>query len=147
MVKRIVRYLIYGIIWGCTCFVFFNCIGAAVAGKEFLRPVLDHFLAQSLGYVLIGICCGSSAVVYSFKSLAAWMQICIHFVIGLTGYFVVACNLLKSIPRQNMGYCLVFILISVVIFTAIWSCFYLFNKWEAKKVNERLKELEKEHDV
>lgn len=143
MIKRVFNYLFYGIGWGCTCFVVINCIGVIIAGNDWLKPVMDNFLAQALGSVFVGICCATSAIVYTFEKLARWKQIAIHFAVGLTGYIATAYKLMW-IPVQGIGYGAIFIIIAVLIFTAIWFCFYMFNKQEAKKMNARLKELEKD---
>ena len=37
-----------------------------------------------------------------------------------------------------------FIILVVLIFTAIWSIFFFYNRREARKMNERLKELNRE---
>ena len=37
-----------------------------------------------------------------------------------------------------------FIILGVLMFTAIWSIFFFYNRREARKMNERLKELNRE---
>ena len=37
-----------------------------------------------------------------------------------------------------------YVALGVLIFAAIWSCFYFYSRHEVKKVNQRLEELEKE---
>lgn len=141
MLKKIFKYLLYGISWGCTCFVFVNIIGTMMVGKTFLEPILSNFAQQALGSIFVGICCASSAVVYTLENLARWKQITIHFAVGLTGY-IIAAHKLKWMPAQSLIQSIIFILFAVGIFTIIWYGFYLYNKWDAKKVNDRLKELE-----
>lgn len=146
MIKRILKYLFYGISWGCTFFVIFNCIGVITTGNEFLKQLSDNFVQQALGSMFVGICCASSSIVYTFEKMAFGMQIGIHFIIGLTGYFFTAYHL-KWIPMTSGLHIIVFILFGVSVFFGIWFCFYLYNKCEAKKLNQRLKELDVQTDT
>lgn len=144
MLKKLLLYLLGGVVWGCTCFVLFTCIGVVALGNTYLEPIMEHFIRQAAGYILIGICCVSASIVYTFRKLARWKQISIHFIIGMAGYLTVAYKLLKWMPVDNLGYCVIFVLIAVGIFIVIWACFYFSFKREAKKINTRLKELERE---
>ena len=49
MVRRIFRYLFFGIAWGCTCFVFTGVAGVLASGEAFLEPVARDFVAQAIG--------------------------------------------------------------------------------------------------
>ncbi len=50
----------------------------------------------------------------------------------------------NSIFLKNIMYTVVQISITCGIFTAIWLIFFLFECIEAKKINQKLKELEKD---
>lgn len=145
MLKRVLKYLFYGISWGWSYFVFINLFGVITAGDMFLKPIMDDFVRQALGSALVGICCGTSAIVYTFNKIPFWQQITIHFIAGLTGYFAVAYNL-GWMPVTNGFYIASYILLGILIFAAIWACFYFYNRHEVKKVNRRLGELESEKE-
>lgn len=145
MIKRVLRYLLYGIAWGSVAFVLINSVGVIVTGNKWLLPLMDNFLAQVLGCEIAGICSASAAIVYTFKKLARWKQISIHFAVGLTGYFAVAYKL-KWMPVQSIGGSVLFILLTILLFIAIWLCFFLASRHDVKKMNQRLKELSKEQD-
>lgn len=143
MFQKIMKYLFWGIAWGCTYFVLSNLIGVLLAEDLFLKPVTDDFVNQALGAVLVGICCGSSAIVYTFEKMAFWKKIGLHASIGLSGYFITAFKL-GWVPIESSFQIFSYILIGILIFVGIWFCFYFYNRQEAKKVNQRLKELEQE---
>ncbi len=145
MARRIFRYLFFGIAWGCICFVFTGVAGVLVSGEAFLEPVTHDFVAQAMGGVVVGICCASTAIVYTFDRLPSWLKIGIHFAVGLTGYFLVAFRL-KWIPTEGTGYIAASILLAIAIFIVIWLGFYLAARREAAKVNARLQELGREED-
>lgn len=141
MVKKILKYLIYGISWGCVFFVLTYLIGYLCVGKDFVRPLADDFATQAFGGILAGILCGSTSIVYTVERLPFWAQILIHAGVGLTGYFILAYKL-GWMPSGTILHMVSFIVFGFVVFALIWSGFYLYNRHEAKKVNKKLKELE-----
>ena len=142
-VKKVINYLFLGISWGCTFFVFTCLIGYLISGPAFLAPVVNNFPRQVLGAVFVGIACGSTRIVYRIDRLSLGIQILIHFTLGMSGYFLAA-FFLGWIPLENKWYMITFIILGVLIFTAIWSIFFFYNRREARKMNERLKELNRE---
>ena len=141
MVKKILKYLGYGISWGCVFFVFTNLIGYLAVGDSFVRPLAENFAVQAVGGILAGILCGSTCIVYTIDRLPFWAQIAIHFGVGLTGYFTLAYKL-GWMPTATVFHAAAFIAFGFAVFTITWSIFYLYNIHEAKKVNKKLKELE-----
>lgn len=140
MLLKWLKYLGRGIGWGCTSFVFINLAGYLVAGPAFLELIVRDYPRQALGAMLVGVCCGTSSIVYTFEKLALWQHIAIHAAVGLSGYFLTAYHL-GWMPVQNAGYVAAFVVCGILVFAVIWACFYLYNRYEAKKLNERLKEL------
>ncbi|SCJ94721.1 Protein of uncharacterised function (DUF3021) [uncultured Eubacterium sp.] len=145
MLKRILKYLFYGVSWGWNFFIIINIIGVMTFGDLFLKPTMENFVHQALGAALVGICCGTTAIVYTFEKMQFWQQIGIHFFVGLTGYFTVAYKF-GWMPVTDEFHIATYILLGILIFAAIWSCFYFYNRHEVKKVNRRLGELESEKE-
>lgn len=137
------EYLWRGISWGCTFFVFTCLVSALMGNALFLTAVMSNFPKQALCAMLTGIACASSAVVYTFEKLPRVLQVSLHFAIGLGGYFLVALWA-QWIPLEaGTGPVLLFAAIGVFTFAGIWLGFYLHNRREAKKLNAKLKELDK----
>lgn len=141
MGKKILKYLWYGISWGCVFFVFTNLIGYLAVGEDFIALLVNDFAAQAFGGILAGIFCGSTSIVYTFDRLPFWVQILIHFGVGLTGYFIIAYTL-GWMPTASVFHIAGFIGFGFAIFACTWSAFYLYNRYEAEKVNKKLRELE-----
>lgn len=141
MLKKWLKYLGWGIGWGCTFFVLISLVGSLIAGPAFLAPIVRDYPRHALGAMLTGVCCGSCSIVYTFEKLASWQQIAIHAAVGLGGYFLAA-YYLGWMPVQSGWQVAAFAVCGILIFAAIWACFYLYNRREAKKVNERLRELD-----
>ena len=60
------------------------------------------------------------------------------------GIYFLTAFYLEWIPGQLSWNLVSFVVIGILSFVAIWTAFYLYNKNEAKKWNQRLKEMEQE---
>lgn len=141
----IIKYMLYGISIGCTFFVIMCLSFYAGGGEEFLSMIFHDFARQSVGAMLVGIACGGTAVIYQCSRLSGFVKTLIHFCVGM-GVFYPAAIYLGWIPfhPDRVFFTVLQFLCSCGIFMAIWFCFYLLNRKEAKKINERLREFEKE---
>lgn len=143
MIKLVITYIFYGISLGCTFFVIM-CLSFSVGGgDEFLEQIFEDFARQSMGAMAVGIACGGTAVVYQFERLSGLVKVMIHFCVGMGVFYPVAISLgwIPFFPDRIMTTVLQF-LSSCCIFMVIWFGFYLFNRNEAKRINERIKEIE-----
>ena len=147
-VKLVITYLLYGISIGCTFFVIM-CLSYFVwGGEDILMQIFKDFARQSIGAMLVGIACGGTAVVYQFDRPSAFLKIIIHFCVGMGVFYPVGIYLgwIPFHPDQII-YTVLQFLCSCGIFMVIWFCFYLFNRNEAKMINKRLRELERDNMV
>lgn len=142
-VKLVIRYLIYGIAMGCTSFVFMCLSYFWGGGEEILASVFDDYGRHAIGCMIVGIACGGTAVIYQFERPSALAKTAIHFCIGMGVFYPTALYLgwIPLNPDRKFLMVLQF-LAACVIFMTIWLCFYLFNRKEAKRINERLRELD-----
>lgn len=142
-IKQIIKYLCYGISWGCTCFVLWNLLFAVLGREEVLASILDGFVKHAIGSMLVGVACGSTAMIYQSERLSGIAKALIHFCVGMGVFYPVALFLgwIPFHPDQIL-YTVLQFLVSCGIFMAVWICFYLFNRSEAKEINDRLQELE-----
>lgn len=143
IIKLVIMYIFYGISLGCTFFVIM-CLSFSVGGgDEFLEQIFEDFARQSIGAMAVGIACGGTAVVYQFERLSGLVKVMIHFCVGMGVFYPVAISLgwIPFFPDRLMTTVLQF-LSSCCIFMVIWFGFYLFNRNEAKRINERIKEIE-----
>lgn len=142
-IKLIIKYILYGISLGCTSFVIM-CLFYFIGGnQDLLELIFKHFAKHSIGAMIIGIACGTTAIIYQFNRPCVFVKIIIHFCIGIGVFYPVAIYLdwIPFYPNKVIFTILQF-LFSCSIFLTIWLCFYLFNRNEAKRINQRLKELE-----
>ena len=144
-IKLAIKYVFYGISWGCTCFVAM-CLFFYISGnRDLLVLVFEDFGRQAVGAMAVGIGCGGTSIVYEWERGSLFLKSMIHFCVGMGTFYPVAVSLgwIPFHPEQ-VFYTVLQFLFSCGIFMAIWFCFYLFNRNEAKKINKRLKELEQD---
>lgn len=143
----VIKYIFYGISIGCTFFVIM-CLSYSIwGGEDILMRIFEDFTRQASGAVIVGIACGGTSVIYQFKRPSYFVKIIIHFCVGMGVFFPVAVYL-GWIPfyKDNIMITVLQLLFSCGIFMIIWLCFYLFNRSEAKRINKRLRELERSSD-
>ena len=141
-VKLVIKYVLYGISLGCTFFVLMCLSYSLWGGEEILMEIFRDFTRQAAGAMLIGVACGGTAVVYQLDRPSRLMKIMIHF-----GVFYPTAVSLGWIPfhPERIGITVLQFLASCSMFVVIWLCFYLFHRTEARRINERLRELEREN--
>lgn len=142
--KLIVKYLLFGISLGCTFFVVMCLSYSLWGGERILMLIFKDFTRQSIGAMMIGVACGGTAIVYQFDRPSIFLKIFIHFCVGMGVFYPIAMYL-GWIPFYSGRILLTVLqfLFTCGIFMVIWSCFYLFNRKEAKRINKRLRELDK----
>lgn len=142
-VKLVIKYILYGISLGCTSFVIMCLSYFAWGGEDILMQICKDFARQALGAMIVGIACGSTSIIYQFNRPSGLFKTIIHFCVGMGVFYPVGVYL-GWIPfyADRILFTVLQFLASCGIFMLIWSCFYLFNRNEAKKINKRLRELE-----
>lgn len=133
------KYLLYGVSWGCTVFVLTNLVGYWIVGDVFLQKTYENFINHVVGSIIVGIGCATPSIVYQVERLTFLQQALIHFSIGLTTFFIAAFSL-KWIPTTSIFLVVLMVVVNILIFTVVWLLFYLYNRHEVKKMNEKISE-------
>lgn len=144
-VKLVIKYILAGISFGCTFFVIM-CLSFFIGGGEdILAAIYKDFARQSIGAMIVGIACGGTPVIYQFERPSMFLKTLIHFCVGMGVFYPVSIYLgwIPVFPNRIIS-ALQF-LCSCGIFMLIWFFFYLFNRNEAKRINKRLRELERDN--
>ena len=134
-----IKYLLYGVCWGCTVFVLTNLVGYWTVGDVFLQMVYENFMSHAIGSIIVGIGCATPSIVYQVERLTFLQQALIHFGIGLTTFFIIAFSL-NWIPTNSILGVALMIVVNILIFAFVWLLFYLYNRHEVKKMNEKISE-------
>lgn len=144
MLKMVMKYIFYGISLGCTSFVVM-CLSYSVGGRrDILAEIFNDFTRQAVGAMIVGLACGGTAIVYQSHRLSGLAKKIIHFGVGMGVFYPVAVYL-GWIPfyPERLGVTALQFLFFGGIFMVIWFGFYLWNRKEAKMINERLRERER----
>lgn len=144
-VKLFVKYILSGASLGCTFFVIMCLSYSLWGGEDLLLLIFQDFTRQSLGAMLIGVACGGTSIVYQFDRPSVFVKVLIHFCVGMGVFYPTAISL-GWIPfyPDRIFLTVAQFLFSCAVFMAIWLCFHLFNRKEAARINERLRELEQD---
>lgn len=139
-IKTITKYLLFGIQWGCMFFVVVNIILLlAVGEKAYLSA--DNFIKSAFASMLAGIGGASTSIVYTFEGWSFKKQVSVHFIVGLSVYFLSA--YLGGWFKFSLDFIFLFaIIISIAVFFIIWFVFYLITKNDEKNINNKLKEIQ-----
>lgn len=143
-VKLVIKYILFGISMGCTFFVIMCLSYFTFGGKDILMLIFKDFARHSIGAMIIGVACGSISIVYQFDRPCLLLKVIIHFCVGMGVFYPLAIYLgwFPFYPDRIVFTILQF-LASCFVFMIIWLCFYMFNRNEAKRINRRLRELER----
>jgi uncharacterized membrane protein len=140
--NKFMKYLIRGILVGNVAFMF-NGILANIVGTDLAHRIAENFTITALGFLVIGIGWGSSTVVYTFDKLGKLQQVSIHAITSICTFFIVSFVLNWS-PELTLIQAVPSIIISLLIFFAIWYAAYLYEKYRINKINDVLKKQNEE---
>lgn len=139
-IKTVLKYLIFGIQWGCMFFVVVNIILLLTVGdKAYLSA--DNFIKSAFASMLAGIGGASTSIVYTFESWSFKKQVSVHFIVGLSIYFLSA--YIGNWFKFSFDFVFIItILLAVAVFFIIWFVFYLITKNDEKSINNKLKKIQ-----
>lgn len=141
MLSKILKYLfIYGIAWGSTLFILHGITHEIFMGLS----MNQNFTIRAIAFIVIGIGTGSSTVVYTFEQLKPWQQQAIHATISLITLLVIFISI-NWVHTHSTTIIITTVVTIIFSFFVGWSGFYFYKKHEAKKINDMLKKLNKEH--
>ncbi len=140
---KLLKLIGNGIAWGCTICTFILITGSILVGDEFLAMTTDRFVAQAVGSMIVGTGFTVPSLIYDRESLSRGIQTLIHMGTGFFICFLVAFNLGWIPVEFGWQMTVLSILIAVAFAFIIWYGFYLFNKKEAKKLNQKLEAMNK----
>lgn len=139
---KLLKMTLYGIAWGCTICTFIMIIGAAVVGDSFLALSAEQFIKQAIGSMVVGIGFTVPSLIYNADRLNRVLQTLIHMGIGFAVYLPIASYLGWLPIGYGFGMLALSLVIAVAFYFAIWLFFYLHNRKEAAKLNEKLQGME-----
>ena len=137
--KAFFKMFYAGISIGCLILVFLEMIFFTLGG-EFETAITHNFIAQAIGSMIVGAGFCVPALVYSKKNLSMGIKVLIHMGTGFIVYFIVAFSLKWIDIKHGLVAVIIDVIIAVVFAFLIWFCFYLYNKKQAKIINNKIKE-------
>lgn len=138
MIKLIKKYLALGIGWGCFIVVA-NAIRYDLINPEHSLDFFGNFTSNSLTTIAVIMGFISSAIVYEIEQLQIGLKLVIHFVVGI-GTLLVVRFLFNLHSLEYSPITVSSVLINILILVTVWIVYYIRDKCEVQKINERLQE-------
>lgn len=141
MFNKIIKYTLYGVVWGCLVSTVINAVGSSILGLEWFAHMPYGYSINLLFGMIVGVGWTLPALIYQNEKLSMLMQTLFHMSIGFA-IFIPCAFFIGWIPVEE-GIGTVFTtLLGILLFSvALWGCFYLYSRVEAKKINQRIKEM------
>lgn len=142
MIKRVLSSVGVGIALGCLLFTVTCMILFFIGGAPILEPIVNNYIWQGLGSMLVGIAFSVPSLVYDSDNLSLWKKVAIHMGIGFAVYFPLAFYF-KWIPTdQGLRNIILYVILAITISFGIWAGFYFNTKSQAKRINEKLRDVQ-----
>lgn len=140
--KMILKFFLFGLCWGCTCFTAMLALRYATGGPRAISAMLPDFLAQIAGALVVGPAFTMPAILYRIRRIPTPVSVMIHMAVGMgvSGPIAVHFGWIPSYPDRPWMLA-VEICIGIGVFDVIWLVFYLLNRHEAKAINQRVRQL------
>ena len=142
MIKKILWYLLLGVLWGNTFLVINFVIIQITDGTIANSVLLEDFAGTAIRFIIIGIGVATGTIVYSIERFSLWQQSAIHLTAALCAYTIGWLTLVE--PSLSVAATNIFNFL--LIFFVGWFGFYLYYKYEAKKINEALKKQREQNE-
>nr|WP_082236057.1 DUF3021 domain-containing protein [Halobacillus massiliensis] len=126
--------------------VFFGAFITVFATSAFIyfaeHPSIDSaaFLKNAFGYIFCGWLFSVTPLYFEIRSLSLPMQTALHFLTVTTIYLLLGLGI-GWIPF-NLNHFLIYLAISIAVYTIAWIGFYLYFKKESKRLNKDLECIE-----
>ncbi|MCQ9209981.1 DUF3021 domain-containing protein [Granulicatella seriolae] len=141
--KRILATIGSGIALGSLLFTITCMILFLIGGPQILEPIVNNYVWQSLGSMLVGIAFSIPSLIYESDTIPLWKKVTIHMSIGFAVYFPLAFYF-KWIPtNQGVNNIILYVIVAITISFGIWACFYFSGKVQAKRINQKLRDVQK----
>jgi len=137
MARKILSYLLRGIFWGSTIYIF-NVILSDIIGSPAIYILHKNPAFQATGYLLLGTALSFSEIILKSERLTNAPKIIIHVLI-------VACSVLAFgfifgwISTDAPTVILVYILQFSIIYVVVWIAQYFYERHQIKEVNNALR--------
>lgn len=140
--KNVLKNIVLGISWGFTFYILVLLIGVII-NKDFLSNLSQmDFIKSVICSALTGIAFTVPTIVYRNENFSRGVQILIHLGIGFTVYFPASIFAGWMPVKQGFAAVVLFLIAALFGTFVIWSCFYIYYKNEAKRINEGIKKLD-----
>lgn len=128
---------VLGIFFGAFVTVMVNVASISLGEQDVLEGHL--FIKNAIGYMFSGWLFTVTPLYFKIRSIRLPLQTALHFISVTAVYFVLAAGI-GWIPLAAKNI-LLYLLISLTIYSVMWVCFFLYIKNQSQRFNEDLKHI------
>ncbi len=138
--KSVIRNIFMGSAWGLSFLVLFEIILSFANGGIFIISS-NEAIKQAVCSIIAGNGFCIPTLIYKNQKVSYIIKVVIHMGIGFSVYFSIALWAGWITINNSLEMTIITIICMVIAAIVIWFGFYIYNIYEAKKINERLKKL------
>ena len=142
MISKFLHYLLKGIFWGSTIFIY-HVIAWDITDEPFYYLFLENLTFHAIGFLLFGMVIGISTILFESERLNDIQKTAIHALITTSAFLIIgfAFGWFSSFLQNRI---VTVIVQFAVIYIVIWTIHYFSEKSQIKEVNEALKKRDTE---
>lgn len=134
---------VVGALIGCTIISFIGIMIALAMGPENFMISGTTLINSVLGAIIVGFGFALPSVIYENENISLPYQILFQMGIGFIVLLIVGV-IVGWIPvNQGILPVVIWIAIAVVFAAVVWILFYLYERFEAQKINKKLDDIKK----
>lgn len=142
--KKYLKNSLMGASWGLTINMVFLIISVSI-NENFLKSISQFdFIKYAVCAVIVGLGFWLPSVIYDNPNIAMPVKIVVHLGIGFFIYFAAAIFAGWINTDYGVLYAVISVAIGILFTVLIYICFYLYYRKEAKVMNTKIKEMEKQ---
>ena len=137
MAKKILRYLLRGILWGSTIFLFHG-IWWDIGDFGSFYHLHENFTLHAVGFLIFGVVLSGSSILLEVERLGEIQKTILHALILACSWLVVG-YVFGWIIDASLTVIIMVVLQFTIIYFAFWTASYLREKRQLNKINDALR--------
>ena len=137
MVSKLLNYLLKGIFWGSTIFLF-NAVFWDITDDNFNYIFRENLTFVAIGILLFGITMSISSILFESERLNTIQKTAIHASISTCAFLIFGFAFVWIFPFSPTRIFIVIVKFAAIYFV-IWTIKYFSEKYQINRINAALK--------
>jgi uncharacterized membrane protein len=134
MKKDIPKYLLRGFLWGNTILVINLVLAEAQVFDLTTAILMENFAFTAIVFMFFGFGVGTTTIIYDIDRFNLLQKTALHFTIAISAHTIA----ILALGMLSVANAFASTLNFLVVFILVWTGFYIYGRYEAKKINQQL---------